>query len=114
MREMKLIDELFWVLLYPVDPERGGFTMDQLANDRRHAAMLEVHRHVYKCITAAYMDHRTNENYIASHTFQQWRNESAVQGSKDTSKYLDGIIGQLGYGAGAAEALTSLLTNNRE
>ena len=114
MREMKLIDELFWVLLFSVDPERGGFTMEQLANQKRHSAMLNVHRHVYKCITASFMDNRINESYIASHTFSQWRNQSEPAGAKDGAKYLDGIIGQLGFGAGAAECLTSLLTNNRD
>jgi hypothetical protein len=114
MREMKLIDELFWVLLYPVDAERGGFTMEQLARQKRHSAMLLVHRHVYKCIEAAYMGHRANENYIASHTFKDWRDPSKKSGSKDDLKYLEGIIGQLGYEAGAAGCLTNLLTNNRE
>jgi hypothetical protein len=113
MREMKLIDELFWVLLFPVDPERGGFTMEQLAHQKRHSAMLNVHKHVYKCIIASYMANRVNENYVASHTFSQWRNPSEPAGAKDSAKYLEGIIGQLGFGTGAAGCLTSLLTNNR-
>eukprot|EP00937_MAST-01D_sp_MAST-1D-sp2_P004933 g4933.t1 len=113
MREMKVIDELFWTLTYIVDKEggRGYITTSQLAGDPQNAVALNVHRHVYKAIQAAFLDNRQNENYIATHTFEAWRGKSL--GLVRARKYMDEVVAQLGAGTGAAGCLTKLLANNR-
>jgi hypothetical protein len=139
MREMKVIDELFWALTYPMDPKRGGLALADVASKAgSHAVLLNVHRHVFKAIRATFQNNRHNENYIAAHTFVMWRGGVIVPpearpevhdglgprlaiGQADDDawsnperKYMDEIIAQLGDDVGASGCISSLLTDNRK